>query len=406
MALALRGFKSSLGKLGSLTQGLSAIAVDFGTTGVKALQVVNGEAPSLVAAAFIPTPESLWDNPRARLLHQFELLPRLLRSPGFKGKRVVCSIPAGQTFCKHLQIPKAEGVETAPLVEGALAAQLNADPASLIFRHYEVGAVAQGAKLEVIGLAVGREVVQKMMGAIKTCRFDPVGMHGEFHATLRAFEYLNRRADDANLATIYLDIGAATTKVSIGHGKELVFSRCIHFGGRQLDEAVARQFRCDLGEAARIRREAAAQGPAESARRDAAAPDSNVSIDRRTGEPAPGTTPVAADEAPPPAATAAPGVNITEPLEVLTDELAMCLRYYESIFPGKHVERAIFIGGEARHRSLCQHVARRLKVAAQTADPLARLARTGSEPAHGVDLTEPQPGWTVALGLCLSPTDL
>jgi hypothetical protein len=47
-----------------------------------------------------------------------------------------------------------------------------------------------------------------------------------------------------------------------------------------------------------------------------------------------------------------------------------------------------------------------LKLPAQMADPLARIVRTGAEPALGVDLKQPQPGWAVVLGLCLSPTDL
>jgi len=40
------------------------------------------------------------------------------------------------------------------------------------------------------------------------------------------------------------------------------------------------------------------------------------------------------------------------------------------------------------------------------ADPMASIARTGNEPTMGVDLSSPQPGWVVALGACLSPTDL
>ena len=64
------------------------------------------------------------------------------------------------------------------------------------------------------------------------------------------------------------------------------------------------------------------------------------------------------------------------------------------------------MGGESRVTAVCQHVARSLKLQAQLADPLARVARSGSEPVSGVDFKEPQPGWSVALGLALSPTDL
>ena len=116
---------------------------------------------------------------------------------------------------------------------------------------------------------------------------------------------------------------------------------------------------------------------------------------------APGITATAAA----PAATA-PQPDLSEPLEMLTDEIQLSLRYHESLFPGRKVERVIFLGGESKSRALCQTIARTLKLPAQLADPLARVARTGNEPCVGVDLKQVQPGWAVALGLALSPTDL
>lgn len=84
----------------------------------------------------------------------------------------------------------------------------------------------------------------------------------------------------------------------------------------------------------------------------------------------------------------------------------MSLRYHASLFPRNPVERAVFVGGEARHAGLCEHVARSLRLPAEVADPTARLARAGNEACVGVDLSCPQPGWAVPLGLCLGPTDL
>ncbi|MBY0308502.1 MAG: hypothetical protein K2Q09_07145, partial [Phycisphaerales bacterium] len=99
-------------------------------------------------------------------------------------------------------------------------------------------------------------------------------------------------------------------------------------------------------------------------------------------------------------------VDLTEPLRALTDEIALCVRYYETLFPGRKVHRTIFVGGESRHVALCQHIARVLKTPAHAADPLARLARTGKEPVVGVDMSHAQPGWAVPMGLLMSPTDL
>ncbi len=101
-----------------------------------------------------------------------------------------------------------------------------------------------------------------------------------------------------------------------------------------------------------------------------------------------------------------PRVDLSEIVESLTDEISGCLRYHESIFPDRRVNRAIFMGGESRHLGLAQHIARTLRLPAQVADPMASVGRTGKEATPGVDFKLSQPGWAMVLGLCLSPTDL
>jgi type IV pilus assembly protein PilM len=93
-----------------------------------------------------------------------------------------------------------------------------------------------------------------------------------------------------------------------------------------------------------------------------------------------------------------------EPLNQLTDELDLCRRYYETTFPNKPVDRLIFVGGEARQRGLCQHVAREMALTAQVGDPLVRMGRTTNVGLEsGMDRRQPQPSWTVAIGLSLGP---
>jgi Tfp pilus assembly PilM family ATPase len=68
------------------------------------------------------------------------------------------------------------------------------------------------------------------------------------------------------------------------------------------------------------------------------------------------------------------------------------------------VTRAIFIGGEARHRGLCQEIARGLQLPAQVGDPMVRLGRNSEvDPDCGIDVKSPNPEWTVAIGLSMGP---
>ena len=99
-------------------------------------------------------------------------------------------------------------------------------------------------------------------------------------------------------------------------------------------------------------------------------------------------------------------LNLADQINSLTDEVSLCMHYHGTLFPGRRVDRVIFVGGEARSRLLCHLIAKKLRLSAQVADPLAPLARTGQEYCQDVDLKQPQPGWATALGLCLSPADL
>ena len=98
---------------------------------------------------------------------------------------------------------------------------------------------------------------------------------------------------------------------------------------------------------------------------------------------------------------------IAEPLDCLLDELQLCTRYYSRVFPETKIEKVIFLGGESRHLPICQKVARALRLGAQLGDPLARLVKVSqAQPATGCDVTQPQPGWAVPMGLCLSEANL
>ena len=264
---------------------------------------------------------------------------------------------------------------------------------------------------------------------LKRCKLDPVGVHTETVAMVRAFDHLNRRNEDTNQTTLYVDFGWSGTRVAISHGRHLRFARYISLGGRNFDQLMAKQFECDLP-TARAKRLSAdspwrldprSQGSqdddlpegmavvkAAMARANAGGGKSQGNapalVERRVG-----ATPSELryqcrpeDEA----QAASMDGDVTDLLEVMTDELMMGLRYHRALFPGRPINRAIFIGGESRQAWFCQHIIRTLRMAAQLGDPLARLAREDLLKTPGLDLNEPQPGWAVACGLSIAPTDL
>lgn len=442
----LRSWSASL--VGS---GGRPVAIDFATSGLKVLHLSSDEQPVLECAYYLPTPDDLGDDPAKRLAWQLGELPKLIKDAGLKGKRAICSIPATQTYCKHLQIVPEQGADLGVLVRSSVSAQLGCAPDAIMCRHVEVGpAPGGGGKSEMIALAAGRGLIEKLMGGLRAAKLEPVGMHPECVALMHCFDHITRRTSDVDLTSLYIDIGRSGTRLAIAHGAKLVFAKHIQLGGRALDDLAAAQLKCDRREAARQRQAAIVSPPSNPV---AARPPAAVAAATVDGVPAAasgaptstegfavlaagmklarpgksmtgtqGPSEPASPLIPPPEqrsgrapvghtvlrdeAMSVSRLDLREGIESLTDEITMCLRYHETVCPGKRPERVIFVGGEARHLTLCQQIARALKAPAHVADPLARVSRTGTERCEGVRLSEPQPGWAVAMGLSMSPTDL
>ncbi|MCW5756263.1 MAG: hypothetical protein KIT54_03410 [Phycisphaeraceae bacterium] len=422
---------SAIGSTRLMGGSVSPIAFEFGTSELKVLQITTGPSPHLVAAAALEMPSRFRRDAQARLAFQIEALPKLVKAGGFKGKRAVCSMPSSMSFCKHLKIVKADGVSLDTLVRAKLQSALGCDPNSLVFRWVPVDGTGGGSRGEVICMGAGRDVIQRLMRALKQARLEPVAMHSDFQAILTAMHSCTRHLDGhEDKPTLYLELGAGGTRVLVGDGERLAFAKFVEIGGRHLDEAIARSQNIDMERARSIRLNLVSLAPQPEAAQGAHAKSGDgearstgsglamleAALKRSRATPSHedngGSAVMAAlDESAAGMETldetmTRTGTDLTEPLEILTDEVQMCVRYYNGLCPQRKVERVVFLGGESRQLALCTHVARRLNLPAQIADPLARVTRTGNEPCIGTDLSGSQPGWAVALGLCLRPTDL
>lgn len=408
---------------GWLKTNASPIAIDFGVSALKALQIATGEAPSLIAASQIKTPTALLNRDEARLNFQIESISKLLKEGGFKGRRVVCTVPSTCVLVQHLQI-QAAGVSH---MSGAIGEQLRratgAVPSQLILRHAEVGEILRHGekRTEVICFAMPRDIVVNHMRALKAARLEVVGIHTEHMALMRLFDSITRRTEDQQLVSLYIDIGAGTTKMVIAHGTEIALARTIPLGAPRIAKALADAREKDKAPPVPLKRGPLSQALQQPAEGDntfatAAAPaDDDAATDPQT---APAQTATATAEERRDERTPHGMVRVsTDPndsadiqrpddMGALLDEINIGMRYHAALFPRLPVTRCIFVGGGASSAEICRTVARSLRLTALAADPLSRFADTSYDPDLDLDLRKPQPGWAVPLGLCVSPTDL
>jgi len=404
---------------------VSPIGIDFGADTLKLLQIVPGDPPQFVAAASASLPSESSSDPDARLAFYAGELRKLIKSQPFKGNRVMLSIPAAQMLVQNLQIPKGDDAEAETQVGLQLRDRLNVNPSRMVVRSIPVAQVVRdGApRTEVVCMAAGKEAVMRYLELARRAHLEVVGMHSEPMAIIKAFSWLFRREADAAQTTCFVDLGALTTKVVVTHGGELMFAKVIHAGGAHLNRKVAEKYEIDVAEARKRRAEAIAveaeprvvqaQPEPVAAPAEVVEPEGTgfAILDAQLATDASRRQPEQLVQMPAPDTTAGEDASLdplpTEIVDCLIDELQLCVRYHQSLFPDRQIDKLVFLGGESRHVQLCQRIARSLRVGAQAGDPLARLHRGGKAGrASDIEIDQPQPAWAVPMGLCTSEANL
>ncbi|MHC4981935.1 MAG: pilus assembly protein PilM [Planctomycetota bacterium] len=344
------------------------VGVDLGSSAVKLAQLkANDGGIDLLAIGEADVPRSCLADPASRLDCFCNRLRDVLNRNTFRGRQAALSLPAGDTSVLHVKIPKLPSQEVPSAIESELRGKLPYAVEDAVVRHVIVGDVHHDdqTKQEAIVVAVSRGTLEDYLHMAGRAKLDVIAVNAEPFAVVECFARLFRRASDSQRAVLFVDMGATSTQVALAHGGRTVFARNLPAGGDQFDQAVAEKMDVPLEKVQAMRRDLIAG-----------------TIDQGESEQI--------------------YAALEEPLDSLAGEMTKCLRYYESVFRNHDVERAVFVGGQASDKRLCQSLARRLALPAQIGDPLMRVSSVAAQTcAAGIDRRVPQPRWAVAVGLSL-----
>ncbi|MFK7788419.1 MAG: pilus assembly protein PilM [Phycisphaeraceae bacterium] len=384
---------------------LSPIAIDFGVDTVKMLQISSGETTQLIGAASLVVPENARKDSTARYTYLADAVKELARQQPYKGRRVMCSIPASQTFVGTFELPCGEKDNIDQQVNLHLQTTMEMDPSRMVIRNHRVGSVIRngGTRQRVICVAARRGPVMRYLEIVAAAKLEVVGMHSEPDCIAKCFsELYNRREADRTEARCFIDIGAASTKLVIIRDKEILLARNIAMSGDELTYRHAKEHRMDFAEA-RLARLREAANPL-------AANPFGVGLKNQTE-----TTVALADDPTDEseerretglASELAEPEVLDEVLDKLVDGIRMSLRYHDSVCPDDTVQRIVLLGGEASHKGVAQSIAQQFSIPTFVGDPMARVMRTPGLKPLNIDINNAQPGWAVPLGLCLSEANL
>ncbi len=349
------------------------IGVDIGTSTLKMAQLrFSQDTYELVGVGQAKIPESFVEQNSGYYKKLSEIISQLHRSQGFRGKDCVLAIPARDTFLRHLKMANTPDGDINAALMAEFAGKLPYPVEDAIIQHVVAGDIYDDgeAKQEIIAVAAHRKTVETYLKAINKAGLEVVGVNIEACAIVECFSRLFQRTADNGRTTLFIDIGASSTQVVLSHGPGLAFAHNLKRGAMQLDQALVKALDISKEEARQVRLDMV-EKHSESSEFD---PEQLYRF-------------------------------LDEPLALLSEELTQCLRYYESAFPNRSIERAIFVGGQACDKRLCQIIAQRLNLPAQIGDPLLRF---NCADGVGVDMDlgddKPHPALAVAVGLSLGAT--
>ncbi len=347
------------------------IGLDLGSRTIKMAQLrMVEDSCELLAAESVELPSDCRTDPRKRLAFTGDAVRKMLAAGGFGGRKCIMSLPASATFVQHVRIPKLIGENAARAVADEIEGKLPYPVDQAVIRHIVAGDVLGDGepKQEVVVVAVSKPLLESYLDMATRARLDVIGVNIEACAVVECFARVMRRASDNAKTTLFVDIGATSTQFVLAVGNRIVFARNLSAGGEKID--------CALAECMKTTPQAA----------------HNLRQDVASGK----TNPQAEDEL---------YRLLDRTLKNIADEMTQCLRYYESVFRSQGVDRAIFVGGQAYDKRLCQAIAQRLNLPSQIGDPLVRMRRSdGAGVDPKLDWRHPQPAWAVAVGLSLGPT--
>ncbi len=345
------------------------IGVDLGSSSLKMAQVESsGGILELLAAKSAEIPPEYHDDPNRRLGFQSKKIHHILKSGGFKGHKAILSLPAALTSIQQVKIPMAMSNNADEAVKAELNGKLSYPVEDAIIRHYLVGKVYDnGEEMQVrFVVAASRSETNACINMAHHAKLEVVGLDIEACAIVECFTRLFSQGIGKSHTTLFIDIGWTGTQIALAHGEKLAFARNLPVGGRNLDQTVADVLKIPIAQACRVRRKML-----DDKNKSEAEDDLFRLLD----------------------------VKIVE----ISDEIIKCLRYHESVFTDRAIERVIFLGGQAHNSRLCESIARRLNLPAQVGDPMAGIKWSPQgQWCPQIDQQKPNPSWAVAVGLSMS----
>ena len=226
------------------------IGLDIGSSMIKVASAkLQGEQIVLQNMALTETPpEALAEGKLENLDLLAAELKELLTANNFEATHVVTAISGEELIIRMVEIPSMPAEELAEAVKWEAQEQL---PMSLenVILDYEVVNRQENGAYELMLVAVDRDIIDSYLELFARLDLKALAIEIEPLALIRSIKSFY-----AGETLAIIDVGAATTDVSVCNQEQLLFTRTINVAGANITEEVAENQELDLAEAEEYKR--------------------------------------------------------------------------------------------------------------------------------------------------------
>lgn len=244
-----------LGFLKSMGSNDGFIALDIGASSIKLVETaVERDGFRLLNLGYLPlAPDTIQQNMVVEPGPVIDTLRRLIKQQGVSAKRVICAVPGRAVIMKKIQMPQQTDQELEANIEFEANNVIPENLANVNLDYQVLNVLDGGNKMEVLLVAVKKEIVNSYAEVIKEADLEPEVMDVDYFALENMYEIAYPSGPGGGMVGL-VHMGARNTTLSLLESGYSTFNCDLTLGGADFTETLARALNlsADAAEAAKL----------------------------------------------------------------------------------------------------------------------------------------------------------
>src|SRR5262245_24684984 len=233
----------NLGFLSSIGSNEGYVALDIGSSSIKMVETAVDKSGYRVLSLGISSlpANAIQNNMVVDAQPVIETIRRLIQENGVKAKQVISAVPGRAVIMKKVQMPKQEPAELEANIEFEAQNVIPENLENVNLDHQVMSGSDDGNRMEVLLVAVKKEIINSYADAIEAAGLTPAVMDVDYFALENMYE-ANYAAETESGVIALIHVGAQYTSITLLHNSASMFTGDLSMGGMHFTENIVRQF--------------------------------------------------------------------------------------------------------------------------------------------------------------------